>query len=834
MEHLLHRHPVQWLGSLRSGSHRLRNSAAYQKLRKQTGWRDRPSGNERGANSDTPDELQQQQQQQSPNQGYRQPSLAKPELVSSRFAPAVSRPAPSQAPSAGHASAPKRLTTVRFWLTFHAEYGQRLRVVGSHEHLGAWQLIDGPELHWSDGDRWHVDVQLPAGSVYEYKYVLLEGNGTHAIAWQRGNNSVLALKHDEAEVEVYDNWGGQPGAAVVAGGHASTRENRLLTWANEIEALVASQRGELRRSRMELAAAQEEARESREEARRLRAELALVETERKRSALKMQQLETSNRLLRTQLAETTVSFRHAMEKAHEFLLQAEGTVRASYEEADSHSDDKYNSGEAQSLDHEGGEPDGIYHRAACRNQGAHSMADEYCVVLVGQTGAGKSTFITMLANYFQNMWELDGDHFRRDVLAIKAEVTRTESQLEDGRAPACVEYAFSYKGKSIRFIDTPGFSDHPDPAKREEEDGYVSHRIVQAVTSDTMLRLDAILNIVDCSDSQHIRAKDYVEELEYALPYSVRDAFANLMVIYTKCDSGDDSFDPPDLALLPPLTSQHNIFYMQNSAFEAAPSAWKDPQALAKLQEDWRTSMSEIRAILDRILAMMSSCSSSVSRSSCLPARVKSLGPKALAELAWPNLRAVLPAIEKQLAPEAIKLLAYIAKLAPRRAAPAVMDKLTSLTAAAAVAASHADIGNLYSSDAFDVLANHGWVDGCYAQPVEVGALQEQLTAKLRTSLAALAGPATPGSGASGDGRSVRATPDSQAGAATVSGAAKRVDPTSGPAATGAAAAATPPRVTARLQEQPPVRSSTKRIVVPPADATSPAPTVAIRLAAMA
>lgn len=50
---------------------------------------------------------------------------------------------------------------------------------------------------------------------------------------------------------------GQPGAAVVADGLSGTRENRLLSWADEIAALVAVQRDDLRRSRMELVAAQQ-------------------------------------------------------------------------------------------------------------------------------------------------------------------------------------------------------------------------------------------------------------------------------------------------------------------------------------------------------------------------------------------------------------------------------------------------------------------------------------------------------------------------------------------------------------------------------------------------
>ena len=52
--------------------------------------------------------------------------------------------------------------------------------------------------------------------------------------------------------------GGDPGAKVVSdGGPPTTREGRLLSWAGEIEAQMSSQRAELRRTRMELVAAQE-------------------------------------------------------------------------------------------------------------------------------------------------------------------------------------------------------------------------------------------------------------------------------------------------------------------------------------------------------------------------------------------------------------------------------------------------------------------------------------------------------------------------------------------------------------------------------------------------
>ena len=70
----------------------------------------------------------------------------------------------------------------RNWLTDHVA-----------SPAGAWTLSGSPELQWMPGHRWHLALQLPAGAVFEYKYVLLDGNG-HAMSWQQGNNSVLAIR----------------------------------------------------------------------------------------------------------------------------------------------------------------------------------------------------------------------------------------------------------------------------------------------------------------------------------------------------------------------------------------------------------------------------------------------------------------------------------------------------------------------------------------------------------------------------------------------------------------------------------------------------------------
>lgn len=127
--------------------------------------------------------------------------------------------------------APKTVQ-VRFWLKFHVDYGQTIRIIGSSDALGAcrrccfrralrcvgaaarwrcaramlhsrpltlatsrplhlpsrcccircfrrrttrtmpagaWNLSKAPFLRWSEGDLWNVTLELAAGGVYEYK-----------------------------------------------------------------------------------------------------------------------------------------------------------------------------------------------------------------------------------------------------------------------------------------------------------------------------------------------------------------------------------------------------------------------------------------------------------------------------------------------------------------------------------------------------------------------------------------------------------------------------------------------------------------------------------------
>ncbi|CAD7704808.1 unnamed protein product [Ostreobium quekettii] len=213
------------------------------------------------------------------------------------------------------------LVNVRFTIQFHVEYGQWLRVVGSHQSLGDWSILDGVDLAWSEGDLWHVSLQLPAGNVYEYKYAVMGQNG-QACMWQRGNNSVLAVGMAKDDIDVFDNWEGHPGASVISGGNVTTREKCLLQWATEIESHLVSSASSLQKITLKLQEAQEAAQVARQESARLRAELRVESVARRAAEQQVRELELLNRQLKAQLQEQHLLSRQVMKDALRLLTEA--------------------------------------------------------------------------------------------------------------------------------------------------------------------------------------------------------------------------------------------------------------------------------------------------------------------------------------------------------------------------------------------------------------------------------------------------------------------------------------------------------------------------------
>jgi len=108
---------------------------------------------------------------------------------------------------------------VDFHVDFLAGDDEEIRLTGSHAALGNWAVSQAPAMEVRGDERgtWSAEVVLPAGGVYEYKYVLVTKDGHIAKMWQPGPNLVLALSPpsayaDEGEpaASVHDVWEGCP------------------------------------------------------------------------------------------------------------------------------------------------------------------------------------------------------------------------------------------------------------------------------------------------------------------------------------------------------------------------------------------------------------------------------------------------------------------------------------------------------------------------------------------------------------------------------------------------------------------------------------------------
>lgn len=100
---------------------------------------------------------------------------------------------------------------VCFSLHYVTKPGEDLFIIGSDERLGNWDQNQGVAMTWTEGNVWKCEMDLPAGGVFFYKYLVkLPGNG---FKWQDGANNLLVLPEpwDVPEGGVFmadDDFGG--------------------------------------------------------------------------------------------------------------------------------------------------------------------------------------------------------------------------------------------------------------------------------------------------------------------------------------------------------------------------------------------------------------------------------------------------------------------------------------------------------------------------------------------------------------------------------------------------------------------------------------------------
>jgi hypothetical protein len=118
---------------------------------------------------------------------------------SARRAVAAAPRAAAAAPDSQQAPA---TVPVTFNLNHKVNFGQEVLLVGSHEALGAWRVDNAVRASWSEGHQWSASVNLPAGELLEFKFVVSDPAN---VEWEAGSNRSLTV--DAAAAVLAGSWG---------------------------------------------------------------------------------------------------------------------------------------------------------------------------------------------------------------------------------------------------------------------------------------------------------------------------------------------------------------------------------------------------------------------------------------------------------------------------------------------------------------------------------------------------------------------------------------------------------------------------------------------------
>ncbi|CAF1146503.1 unnamed protein product [Rotaria sordida] len=219
------------------------------------------------------------------------------------------------------------------------------------------------------------------------------------------------------------------------------------------------------------------------------------------------------------------------------------------------------------------------------------------VLVIGETGSGKSTFINYLTNYFrggslQNIKVAIPSKYRP---IITEQFLHCENNIRDttqSKTDMCNQYIFvdtaSPAQRQYLFLDTPGLSD----TRGAEQDNVNMNKIIDGVES--LGGLSAVIIVVNGTTGRlTLNLRNVIARLRGNLPDVVMD---NVIVILTNAKRHEANFNISSLQLHGTVYP----YYMQNSAFSQDPNAW-DQAALDALQYDWDASMDELRRMIETI-----------------------------------------------------------------------------------------------------------------------------------------------------------------------------------------------------------------------------------------
>ncbi|CAF0766564.1 unnamed protein product [Adineta ricciae] len=219
------------------------------------------------------------------------------------------------------------------------------------------------------------------------------------------------------------------------------------------------------------------------------------------------------------------------------------------------------------------------------------------VLVIGETGSGKSTFINYLTNYFrggslQNIKVAIPSKYRTVITEQFAHCENNVRDTTQSKTDMCNQYIFvdtaSPAQRQYLFLDTPGLSD----TRGAEQDNQNMNKIIDGVES--LGGLSAVIIVVNGTTGRlTLNLRNVIARLRGNLPDVVMD---NVIVVLTNAKRHEANFNISSLQLHGTVYP----YYMQNSAFSQDPHTW-DQAALDALQFDWDASMDELKRMMETI-----------------------------------------------------------------------------------------------------------------------------------------------------------------------------------------------------------------------------------------
>lgn len=220
------------------------------------------------------------------------------------------------------------------------------------------------------------------------------------------------------------------------------------------------------------------------------------------------------------------------------------------------------------------------------------------ILLLGETGSGKSTLINYIANYF-----LDGSlddlkiaipmkHHKQNIPGFPIHSEQDIHDKTKSKTEKCTLYNFTYNGKQYGFIDVPGLSDTNGVHKDIE---HIENIMTTAESIGSIAAIVLVINGTVARVTSNL--KNAIDRMKSAVPDVL---LSNLVVVFTNCSVDTVNFE---LSVLKPWTiPEENIFYMDNNALRVPKKDWYNNQEKKeRLISQWKTSMEVIEQMIAQI-----------------------------------------------------------------------------------------------------------------------------------------------------------------------------------------------------------------------------------------